>query len=358
MKSTNKVIVAFGTRPEFLKLWPLSLELKKNFNVINICSGQHSNLLIMHKNKLNMKIDYNLNIMKQNQSLNYTLSKAIYEFDKILQKEKPDLIIVQGDTNTTLSASIAASNLKIKLVHIEAGLRTYDKHNPFPEENNRQLISKLADIHFTHSSNASKNLIKEGISKKNIYMVGNTIIDTLKYYLKNKNKLAVTNKNNKSILITCHRRENFQNLKILNSIILQIVQDFKDINIKIIEHPNPQLKKNYKILSNIKNVKVIKSMNYFEFIDTAIQSDLIISDSGGIQEEITLIKKPLLIIRNKTERDEILKSNYVILTKFDYKLIKTYITKFLYNKKFKLKTFMPFGNGNTSMKINQILKKL
>lgn len=359
MKSNNKVIIAFGTRPEYLKLWPLSMKLKENYKVINVCSGQHKNILSMQQKKLKLKVNYNLNIMRNNQSLNYTLSKSIFEFDKIFKIENPDLVIVQGDTNTTLSAAIAASNLKIKIAHIEAGLRTYDKFNPFPEETNRQLISKLVDIHFTHSKFASLNLIKEGIHRENIFNVGNTIIDTLKFYLKNTNvQKKKFDFKKKTILITCHRRENFHNLDILYTIILNLIDEFKDLTIIIVKHPNPTLKKVYAKLSKIKNIKLIKSMEYFEFIDLAFACDLIISDSGGIQEEITLIKKPLLIIRNKTERQEILKSNYVKLTGFNSKLIKFYIKKFLFGKKFKIKNFMAYGYGNSSKKINDILKKL
>jgi UDP-N-acetylglucosamine 2-epimerase (non-hydrolysing) len=361
----KKILFIFGTRPEAIKLFPLIHELKKQ-KLINfkICiTSQHKGLLMQVLRLLNIKVDYDLNLMSFNQKIENLNFLIIKKLNKILDIVKPDLVIVQGDTITSMSSALAAKLKKIKVAHVEAGLRTFDNNSPWPEEINRTIISRLADINFCPTKLNIKNLERENI--KNLYLTGNTIVDAIRLILKAKNfkntkkflNLLKNYKNSKiKIFFTVHRRENFG--KPLKQIFHAIKEISKDKNVEIIYpmHPNPNIKKNTKKIKNQKNIKIIKPLNYHETLQLLKISDVILSDSGGIQEEASVLNKKILILRDKTERPEILgKIGYLVGS--DAKKI---ISKFnqVINESDVTKRNSIYGNGDSAIKIIKLIKKL
>lgn len=370
----TKILIIFGTRPEFIKLLPIILHLKKEKKIkLYVCnSGQHKELLQPFLNFYKINIDYNLNIFKRNQSLSLLSSKLLKKTQILFVKLKPNFLIVQGDTSTALMSSISAFYNKIKIFHIEAGLRTNNIYSPWPEEINRQFISKISFHHFVPSDNARKNLVNEGISKNKITKVGNTVIDllfiTLNLLKKNKALLKKTikkfdflNHNKFNVLITVHRRENFgkKSSEIFRAV--SKILKYKDVNIVYIQHEN-QIKQNEKKISlkSNKNFILLQKLDYNEFVYLMSSVDLIMSDSGGIQEEAPSLGKPLMILRDFTERPETITSSAAILVPPQYNNIiknfnKLYLNNHFIKKMSKKKNL--YGEGNSAELIsNKILK--
>jgi len=387
---TNTYLIAlvFGTRPEAIKLIPLIKELKENkkFICITINTGQHKEMIQQILESFNMEssIDYNLNIMKKNQSLAEMTAKTISELEKIYSSINPNAVIVQGDTTTGFAAAVSAFYQKIPVFHVEAGLRTNNLYFPFPEEFNRVSIDDISSLYFAPTNWAANNLLKENKNLSNIFVTGNTVVDVLQLTLNNTSpslkirklkekakSLCISRNDCKIILLTCHRRENY--LKPIYNILTAIqnlLKDFNDIVIIFPFHLNPNIRQSIKnaipsilyddIISGKKITKdnylylnrflIIPPLNYIDSIHLESISYFIMTDSGGIQEEGVSIGKPVLILRENTERPEAVKSGSAVLTgtsvdkiyNFSSSLLKN---KELYNKMAKVQNI--YGKGNS-----------
>ena len=308
--------------------------------------------------------DYDLDLMKAGQSLN-SLSASIFEaFDSILEKENPDVVLVQGDTTTATIISQAAFHRKIKVAHVEAGLRTYHRNSPFPEEINRQIISRIATWHFTPTLNASKNLLKEGIEPENIFQTGNTVVDALELVRNQISKeiplpglKASFHNYQKKILVTGHRRENFgKGMEELCKALLELSEN-KDFKIIFPVHLNPKTKIIVeKHLKGISNISLLPPVNYTEMIWLISHCDLIISDSGGIQEEAPTFKKPVLVTREFTERMEAVEAGFSILTGANAENIVSHALRLLKTSPDFSNISNPFGDGKAAERIVNFLQ--
>jgi UDP-N-acetylglucosamine 2-epimerase (non-hydrolysing) len=355
----KKILIIFGTRPEFLKLYPIIVELKrlnKKFDILN--TGQHFEL-IRDQRVLLRKMKYkNLNLMKKAKNISKLFTVIHDKVSNYLIKTKPAIVIVQGDTTTAVASALAASHNQIKIAHIEAGLRTFDKKNPYPEEINRLLISKISDYHFAPTKLAYKNLIRENINKKNIYITGNTIVDLIR-----QNKDKIKNNKNNIVLCTIHRRENFGiNFKIICMNIKNLAKKFPNLNFIFVAHPNKNIKNYAPIhLGKLKNLRIIKPLSFIETLNYIVSSTAIITDSGGIQEEATTLNKYCLVVRKITERVESVKSGNCYLTGLKKKNFLKFIHLILRKKNNILNTKIlikkTFGDGYASQKIIKVLNQ-
>jgi UDP-N-acetylglucosamine 2-epimerase (non-hydrolysing) len=363
-----KILFAFGTRPEAIKLAPVIKVLqkdKKHFKTEICITAQHRHMLDQVLDVFNIRADYDLDIMKQGQTLFDINIRILRGLETLLQRQKPDVIVVQGDTTTAFVSALAAFYLKIKIAHVEAGLRTYDKFAPFPEEMNRRLITHLADFHFAPTKRAKENLLKEGISEKQIIVTGNTVIDALHLALKMNPELDLpifhkVKSGNKIILVTAHRRESFgEPFKNICLALKKIIERNKDIEIIYPVHPNPNITiPLHKVLGNIERIHLIGPMDYLPFTHLINKAYLILTDSGGIQEEAPALGKPVLVLRDKTERPEAVESGTARLVGTNiHKIVQT--TELLlasqqeYNKMAMVKN--PFGDGKASLRISKFV---
>ncbi|MEO0225601.1 MAG: UDP-N-acetylglucosamine 2-epimerase (non-hydrolyzing) [candidate division WOR-3 bacterium] len=364
----KKVFIVFGTRPEAIKMAPVVMELKKHpkkFRTVVCVTAQHRQMLDDLLDLFNIKPDYDLNIMQENQSPFEVTQLVLKRIKPVLLKEKPDIVLVQGDTTTTMATALAAYYLKIKVGHIEAGLRTNDKYAPFPEEINRRITTVIADYHFAPTKRARENLLKEGIPAKNIFVTGNTVIDALFYILrKTKNiKIPVLEKirpDKKIILLTCHRRESFGRpiVEIFRAV-HRIAEKRKDVEIIYPVHPNPNVKiLAYKMLGKLKNVHLIPPVRYDLFCHLMKNAYLILTDSGGIQEEAPSLGKPVLVLREVTERPEAIEAGTSRIVGMDRNRILRETFRLLNNKRLYSRMSHiknPFGDGKSSLYIKQAI---
>ncbi len=354
-----KIVAIVGTRPEAIKMAPLVSLLKKDRNIklITVSTGQHKELLEQIFKLFKIKPDIELDIMKQNQTLIDIQNNVLSNVYEKLNEIKPDMILVQGDTSTVLASSLAAFYLKIPIGHIEAGLRTDNIYNPFPEEMNRRLVSSITTLHFCPTELTKKNLKKENI-KNNVFVTGNTVIDSLL-------KISKTIKNKKdrkikNILLTCHRRESFgEPIKEIFDAVIEIANERPNINIIYPVHPNPNVKQIAKEkLSNIKNIKLIEPLDYFDFIKTMKDSHIILTDSGGVQEEAPALGIPVLVLRENTERPEAISFGVAKLVGHNKIKIKKEVYKLLDNKNYYKsvsKGVSPYGDGKAAERIKDIV---
>lgn len=315
-----KILSVFGTRPEAIKMAPLINCLVKCQSIESIVcnTSQHKDMLEPIIRFFGIKSQYNLNIMRPNQTLNNITSDILNRLSPILQKEKPDWVLVQGDTTTTLSASLASFYARIKIGHVEAGLRTGDNYAPYPEEMNRKITTALANLHFTPTNFGKNNLLKEGVSESKIFVTGNTVVDALNFTL---SKILTPNESNKYektllnlgvqltnriILVTGHRRESIGvNLTNICKALIRIAESYPDVSIIYPVHMNPNVRRQVlKILENQKGVYLIDPLDYPTFVWLMTRSSIILTDSGGIQEEAPSLGIPVLVMRNVTERQE------------------------------------------------------
>ena len=357
----HKVVIIIGTRPEAIKMCPVIFELSKmadQFEPVIIVTGQHKEMLAQILKVFEIEPHYNLDVMEKNQSLSRLTEKVIPALDKIILKEKPDIILVQGDTTTSFVASLVAYYHKVMIGHVEAGLRTYKKYYPFPEEINRKLISALCDIHFAPTSSAAKNLKREGVPEDKIDITGNTVIDALFYVLENfKRKwIGFQDGNNRQILLTAHRRENFgEPLKNICLAVKELVDRYKDVEITYPVHKNPNVREEvFKQLSGVERVNLIEPVNYFDFVNLMNQSYLILTDSGGIQEEAPSLGKPVFVLRNETERPEAVEAGTVKLVGTDTDIILKEVSHILNDEDAFLQmanAINPYGDGEASKRI-------
>lgn len=374
----KKVLTVFGTRPEAIKMAPVIQKLRaesSKLKTITCVTSQHRELLNQVLKLFEIIPDYDLNIMTNNQNLFDVTTKALQGLKEVMEKEMPDLVIVQGDTSTTMAASMAAFYLKIPVGHIEAGLRTYDNHAPFPEEANRHIISIIADYHFAPTEWAKSNLIKERTPENKIFVTGNTVVDALMYIVDKIKKpdkqgyfdrmFDFLDKNKRLVLITGHRRENFgEGFKNICTAIKELSLKFSDCEFLYPVHLNPNVQGPvYKILGNgdLPNVHLIEPFEYLPFVYLMSRAYLIITDSGGIQEEAPSLGKPVLIMRDTTERPEGVAAGIVKLVGTDKDKIISETEKLLHNAGVYYKmanAVNPYGDGRAGERIVNILREI
>lgn len=352
-----KVLTVFGTRPEAIKMAPLVKELENNtyFESIVCVTAQHREMLDQVLEVFKIKPDYDLDIMKEKQSLEEVTSRVLTHLNKVVIKEKPDLVLVHGDTTTTLAGSLCAFYNKIKIGHVESGLRTYNKYSPFPEEINRILTDQLADIYFAPTEISKANLLKEGIKEENIFVTGNTAIDALKTTIKSdyNDELLEKIDSNKILLLTAHRRENIgDNMVNIFNAIKNIVHESNDIEVIYPMHKNPEVREIaseiFKYEDRIHLIEPLDVLDFHNYLDKAY---IILTDSGGIQEEAPSLGKPVLVLRDTTERPEGVIEGTLKLTGTEEVDIYNSIKELLINKE--LYDYMsnasnPYGDGNAS----------
>lgn len=350
----EKTAIIYGTRPEFLKLFPLIIEFKKNHtNVCIINTGQHDSMLTDLENSFGIEPNFSLSVQSKNFTNSNLIAKLINELSNVIHKENIQKIIAQGDTFTVLCSSLVAFMEQRKFYHIEAGLRTSNIKLPFPEEYNRRVVSLGSDINFSPTTLSSTNLSKENINPKSIVQVGNTIVDMIQYVL-NKENIEISYQN--KVFITAHRRENIGvPLQQIATAILELATENPEIEFHWALHPNPNTRKLILEIFNNKpeNVIFTEPLNYTEAIKKMAASRLLISDSGGIQEEAPSLQKRVLILREETERPEVLDCNCGILVGSNIKIIKENFYKIWNNPSeyiFKSEN-NPFGDGKASEKI-------
>lgn len=363
----KKVMVVFGTRPEAIKVAPVIKELneRKEIKPIVCVTAQHRQMLDQVLDTFNIKPDFDLDIMKQGQTLAEITTKVLKGIDNILKKEKPDMILVHGDTTTTFAAALAAFYNQIPIGHIEAGLRTYQKYSPYPEEMNRQMVSNLADLNFAPTEVAKQNLIKENKNENTIVVTGNTVIDALQTTVTKEYKNEILNsigKEKRIILLTTHRRENLgKPMENIFDAISKIAEDYQDVCIIYPMHKNPLIRElAIKKLGDKENIKLIEPLDVLDFHNFMNASYLILTDSGGIQEEAPSMGKPVLVLRNTTERPEGIKAGTLKLVGTDEKEIYKQ-TKILLDDKEEYKKMSmasnPYGDGKASKRIVDEIEK-
>lgn len=372
-----KVLVVFGTRPEAIKMAPVVHTLRKKFDVKVCVTAQHRKLMDQALDIFEITPDFDLDIMKPEQDLFDVTSNVLFGMRKILSQERPDIVLVHGDTTTSMATSMAAFYLQIPVGHVEAGLRTYNINSPFPEEFNRQLTGRIAQFHFAPTEGARQNLLNEKIPDNHIYVTGNTIIDAL-YSIINKARAVDfledtidamqflnSGKNNlpRIILVTGHRRENFgHGFEEICQALKDIAIENSDVQVIYPVHLNPNVRRPVnRILSGINNIHLIEPMGYLSFIKLMDLSYLVLTDSGGIQEEAPSLGKPVLVMRDRTERQEAVKSGTVKLVGTKKKDIVRAVSELLTNNDIYInmsKVHNPYGSGEASQIICQVLEKI
>ena len=352
-----KVMTIFGTRPEAIKMAPLVKELdsRKEIKSIVCVTAQHREMLDQVLNIFKIKPDYDLNIMKQGQSLSEITSRVLLGLEEVIKKEEPNIILVHGDTTTTFAGALAAFYNKVDIGHVEAGLRTYDKYSPFPEEANRIMVDRITDMYFAPTEVSKNNLLKENIDESKIYVTGNTAIDAMKYTISDnyKNSLFDWIGDSKLILLTAHRRENLgEPMYNIFKAVKRLVNDNKDIKVIYPIHLNPLVRKiANEVFEDNERIKLIEPLEVVDFHNFINKSYLILTDSGGIQEEAPSLGKPVLVLRDTTERPEGITAGTLKLVGTNEDDIYNEATILLNNKNEydkMSKASNPYGDGNTS----------
>lgn len=367
-KEKIKVMVVFGTRPEAIKMCPLILKLREydNIETVVCVTAQHRQMLDQVMKAFEIEPEYDLNVMKDKQTLTHITSAVLEGLYEVINKEKPDLVLVHGDTTTTFSAALAAFYCKTKVGHVEAGLRTYDKYSPYPEEMNRRLVTNIADLYFAPTQNNKANLLREMINEGEIYVTGNTVIDALKTTVKPDYKfihpvLSKIDFSKKVIFMTAHRRENLgEPLQNICNAVKEIANKFKDVEVVYPVHLNPAVQDvATKTLGEVKNVHLIEPLDVITTHNLINKSYMVMTDSGGIQEEAPSLGKPVLVLRTETERPEAVTAGTVKIVGTDKQTIIDEATKLLTDEKAygeMSKAANPYGDGKASERIvNAIL---
>ena len=355
-----KVITVFGTRPEAIKMAPLVKELKsrKEIECIVCVTAQHRQMLDQVLKVFDITPDYDLDIMKQGQTLSDITSRALKGLEEVINKEKPDIVLVHGDTTTTFAGALAAYYCQTDVGHVEAGLRTWDKYSPYPEEMNRQMVGVIADMHFAPTEKSKQSLLNEGKSVDKIFVTGNTAIDALNTTVDSnyEHQLFDWIGNDKLILLTAHRRENLgEPMRNMFKAIKRIVNEIPNIKVIYPVHLNPKVKEVAdEILGNDDRIKLINPLEVIDFHNFINKSHIILTDSGGIQEEAPSLGKPVLVLRDTTERPEGIDAGTLKLAGTDeetiYKLTKELLTDInVYN--YMSKASNPYGDGKASIRI-------
>lgn len=363
------ILTIFGTRPEAIKMAPLVKAIENSGDLASkVCvTAQHREMLDQVLNIFNITPDYDLNIMKEGQTLSGITQRVLDGVEKVLLELKPDMVLVHGDTTTTFAASLASFYCKIPVGHVEAGLRTYDKYFPFPEEMNRKLTGCIADIHFSPTQNNFNNLIREGVNPDAIYITGNTAIDALKstvsenYEFENTSLRRINFKDKRIIIVTAHRRENLgQPLRNICHALKEIVLRYDDIEIVYPVHLNPQVKEPVnEILGEVPGVHLIDPLQVLDMHNLLSRSYLVLTDSGGLQEEAPSLGKPVLVLRNETERPEAVEAGTVKVIGTDKKIIVDETSRLLDDEpeyRRMAHSVNPYGDGHASERIVEAIR--
>lgn len=365
-----KSLVVFGTRPEVIKLAPVIWELKKQGECRVCCTGQHEALLRPMVDLFGIMLDDDCALMEPRQSLNCLSSRMMLALEAVYARHKPDVVIVQGDTTTAMVASLVAFHMNIPVAHVEAGLRTYDMQSPFPEEANRVLISRLARWHFCPTEVNQKHLLHEGIESKQIVVTGNTVIDTLTWMLTNLHwhdewaeqlgtSAGIVRDRLPYVLLTGHRRESFgEGFERICQAIQQLAHEHPDMAFIYPVHLNPQVRASVlPLLGEINNVHLIEPLDYPIFIHTMSHAQLILTDSGGVQEEASALRIPILIMRDKTERVELIHIGQAVLVGTSVDAIVSAFNQHVHkDAMFSTPSINPYGDGQAAHRIASILQ--
>lgn len=357
-----KIMTVFGTRPEAIKMAPVVNALKKRpeeFKVITVVSAQHREMLDQVLEIFDIVPDYDLDIMQQRQTLSEITARVITKLDGVINETKPDIILVHGDTTTTFAASISAFYHQVAIGHVEAGLRTWQKYSPYPEEMNRQLTDVLSDIYFAPTAQSKANLLKDNHSAENIFITGNTAIDALQQTVNkdyNHDILDKIGKNHRIILVTMHRRENQgEPMKRVFKVMREVVVSHPDVEIIYPVHLNPVVREAAEmILGDHKRIHLVEPLDVVDFHNLAARSYLIMTDSGGVQEEAPSLGKPVLVLRDTTERPEGVTAGTLRLVGTTPTIVKTAMIELLdnseaYDKMAQAKN--PYGDGKAAERI-------
>lgn len=358
-----KVMSIFGTRPEAIKLAPVIKHLEKDsrFQSSVVVSGQHRDMLDQVLDFFQIMPDYDLKIMKEKQSLSDVTVRIIEGLTPILEAEAPDVVLVHGDTTTTLAAALSAYYQQITIGHVEAGLRTWKKYSPFPEEINRQLVDSLSDLCFAPTADSAANLMKENCSKEQIFITGNTAIDAMRYTIrKDYTHPSLIDNDRRRLLVTMHRRENLgRPMTEVFQALAQLAEEKKDIEIIFPMHKNPAVRQLAEHeLGKSKNIQLIEPLDIFDFHNFAQRSTLILSDSGGVQEEAPSLGVPVLVLRDTTERPEGIKAGTLKLVGTRKETVYQEVKRLLEDQgayQAMAQAANPYGDGQASKRIVTIL---
>lgn len=356
----KKIMTIFGTRPEAIKMAPLVKELQNNLNLepLIVISAQHREMLDSVLKTFNIIPDYDLDVMKSNQSLSQLTSRLLVKLDEVIKKEEPDMILIHGDTTTTFVGCLVAYYNQIPIGHVEAGLRTWDKYSPFPEEINRQIVGTMADLNFAPTFKAARNLLDENKVESSIAITGNTAIDAMKTTIKDNYYSEIISKHigKRFILLTTHRRENIgEPMHNIFKSIRKIADSYEDVVIVFPIHKNPKVREIANIyLDNHERIELIEPLDVKDFHNFASKSYLILTDSGGVQEEAPSLGKPVLVLRDTTERPEGVDAGTLKIIGTSTEEILNYTKRLLddenyYNKMSKARN--PYGDGQASRRI-------
>ena len=362
-----KVMSIFGTRPEAIKMAPLvkELERRKEIESIVCVTAQHREMLDQVLNTFDIKPDYDLNIMKQGQSLADVTTRALVGLEEVIKEVKPDIVLVHGDTTTTFAGALAAFYNQVAIGHVEAGLRTYDKYSPFPEEMNRQCVDRMTDMYFAPTEISKNNLLKENIDESKIYVTGNTAIDAMSTTVDENYthpELEWIKPGERMILLTAHRRENLgEPMRHIFRGIKRIVDEFDDVKVIYPIHMNPRVREvANEVFGDADRVKLIEPLEVFDFHNFQNKSYIILTDSGGIQEEAPSLGKPVLVLRDTTERPEGIAAGTLKLVGTDEEVIYEETKILLTNKEEyekMSKASNPYGDGHASERIVDAIEK-
>ena len=359
-----KVMTVFGTRPEAIKMAPLVKELEKCEKIESVVAvtAQHRQMLDQVLEIFDIKPDYDLNIMQPGQSLAEITSRSLIGLEKVIKEAKPDIVLVHGDTSTTFAGALASFYCQTKIGHVEAGLRTYDKYSPWPEEMNRCLTGVMTDLHFSPTIKNKNNLLKENVDENKIFITGNTVIDALKTTVKSDfvfedetlNKLDYTNK--KIILMTAHRRENLgEPLKNICEAVREVVLSNEDVEVVYPMHMNPLVRETAKnILGDLERVHLIEPLDVEQMHNAMSKCYMVMTDSGGLQEEAPSLGKPVIVLRTETERPEAVEAGTVVMGGVDKDNIINLANDLLTNSEIYKKmaqTANPYGDGKATKRI-------
>lgn len=365
-----KVLTVFGTRPEAIKMAPLVKKLNEAEGIESVLcvTAQHREMLDQVLDLFQLVPDYDLNIMKPNQTISMITANVITKIEEVFIKEKPDMVLVHGDTTTTFATALAGFYQQVKVGHVEAGLRTYDKYSPWPEEINRVLTGHIADLHFSPTEKNRQNLLKEAIAEESIFITGNTVIDALlevvdqPYEFEDETLKKIDFQKSRVIAVTCHRRENLgENMEHIFSAIRDIAAEFDDVEIVYPVHMNPKVRETAsKILGNAERIHLIEPLQYQPFVNLMAKSYFLITDSGGMQEEAPSLGKPVLVVRKETERPEAIEAGTVKLVGVERDTIYAMAKELLTDQEAYEKmahAVNPYGDGHACERIVEILKE-
>lgn len=363
-----KVAVVIGTRPEAIKMAPVIKELeRRKLRHVVIVTAQHRDMLDQELAVFGIQPQRDLNIMQPDQDLFHTTVQVLEKMKNVLEEERPDVVLVQGDTTTTFAASLAAYYLRIPVGHVEAGLRTWNKFNPYPEEVNRQLTSRIADFHFAPTAWARENLLKEGVDSDHITVTGNTVIDALLMIVDTPFKFteaplsAIDFSSHRVILLTAHRRENFgQPLRNILMACRHLLEKHDDLELVYPVHPNPNVREAaHEILADVPRAHLVEPLDYRLFVQVMNKSYLILTDSGGVQEEAPSLGKPVLVLRSTTERPEAINAGTALLVGTESAAIIREVERLLNNPdayKAMAARSNPYGDGKAAGRIVDVLQ--